>query len=129
MQTQEILEKLNENAKECIIKNRRVGPDILLQIINFCGLTIWGSWLILIAICDKAGAKILDINQKIEDVKDVNLLNVALVMASFMFFISAGLLIVSLKRTRRRTDKIKISLLVSEIISFLIGILLIIKMY
>ena len=129
METQDILKKLNENSKECIIQNRRKGPDFLLQIINLVGLIIWGGWLSLLAICDKAGIRLFDFEQKAKDIRDINLLNIALVMAVIMFFISACLLIISLKRTRRRNDKIKISLLTSEIISFVIGISLLIKMY
>jgi heme/copper-type cytochrome/quinol oxidase subunit 2 len=129
METQEILEKLNENSKECIIKNRRKGPDFWLQFINLVGLIIWGAWLSLFALCENAGVKIFNIMQPIEEVKNVELLNVAVTMAIVMFFISAGLLIISFRRTRRRDDKIKISLLVSEVISFIVGILLLIKIY
>lgn len=129
MDTQEILKRLNENSKECIIKNRRKGPDFLLQLINLVGLIIWGAWLFLFAMCDRAGIDIFNFNQGIEDVKNEELFIGTIIMASIMFFISAILLLLSLKRTRRRTDKIKISLLASEVISFFIGILLLIKMY
>jgi len=129
METQEILEKLNENSKECIIKNRRKGPDFWLQLINLVGLIVWGGWLCLFAICENAGIRLFDFNQRANDLSRVELLNIAIIIASTMFFVSAGLLIISLKRTRRRTDKIKITLLISEIISFVIGMLLLIKLY
>lgn len=127
MDSNDILKKLNENSNECIIKNRRKGPDFLLQVINLVGLIIWGAWLALFALCENAGVKIFNIYQPLEEVKNLNLLNVAITMAVIMFFISAGLLLISFRRTRRRSDKIKISLLISEIISFVVGILLLIK--
>ena len=129
METREILEKLNENSKECIIKNRRKGPDFWLQFINLIGLIIWGGWLALFAVCESAEIRLFDFNQKANDLGKVELLNVAFSMATIMFFVSASLLIISLKRTRRKTDKIKITLLISEVISFIIGILLLVKMY
>ena len=129
METNDILKKLNENSKECIIKNRRKGPDFLLQTINLVGLIIWGAWLSLFALCENAGVKIFNIMQPLEEIKNIELLNIAVTMAVVMFFISAGLLIISFKRTRRRDDKIKISLLISEVISFVVGILLLIKVY
>lgn len=129
MEQQDILKKLNENSKECVIKNRRKGPDFWLQLINLVGLIIWGGWLALFSICDRAGVKLFDFNQTIDDVKNVDLLNIALGMAVTMFFVSAILLLISLKRTRRKSDKIKITLLITEIISFVIGILLLIKIY
>ena len=129
MDREEILERLNDNARECIIKNRRKGPDFLLQIVNMIGLIIWFFFLALLSICDKAGVELFDFHQKVDDINDVGWLNVAIIMATLMFVISAVLLLLSLKRTRRRTDKIKISLLVSEIISFFIGILLLFKLY
>lgn len=129
MNTEEILERLNENSKECVIKNRRKGPDFLLQVVNMSGIIIWFFVLMLFAVCEKAEVRIFDFNQKIERIKQVEWSNIAIVMATIMFFVSAALLLISLKRTRRKTDKLKISLLVSEVISFLIGILLLIKMY
>lgn len=129
MEQQDILKRLNENSKECVIKNRRKGPDFWLQLINLVGLIIWGGWLALFSICDRAGVNLFDFNQTIDDVKNGDLLNIALGMAVTMFFVSAILLLISLKRTRRKSDKIKISLLITEIISFVIGILLLIKMY
>jgi len=129
MEQEDILKKLNESSKECVIKNRRKGPDFWLQLINLVGLIIWGGWLALFSICDRAGVKLFDLNQTINDVKNVDLLNIALSMAVTMFFVSAILLLISLKRTRRKSDKIKITLLITEIVSFVIGILLLIKVY
>lgn len=128
MEVQEILKKLETNSKECIIKDRRKGPDFLLNVINIVGFGIWGALLILIAICDTAGVKFFSINQELEEIKNINLLNVAISMTVVMFFVSAILVMVSLKRTRRRADKIRISLLISEVILFVIGILLFIKL-
>lgn len=129
MEKNEILEKLNENSKECIIENRRKGPDFLLQLVNLSGLIIWFFLLTLFSACDKAGVEIFNFSQKIEGQKDIEWLNVAFIMATIMFFVSAILLLFSLKRTRRKNDKIKISLLISEVISFFIGILLLFKLY
>lgn len=129
MEPIEILEKLNENSKECIIKNRRKGPDFLLNVLNFIGIIIWFFILMLFAICEKAGVEMFDFTQKIENTNDIRILNIAIMMASILFFVSASLLIISLRRTRRKNDKIKISLLISEIISFFVGILLLVKLY
>lgn len=129
MEVQEILKKLETNSKECIIKDRRKGPDFLLNVINIVGFGIWGALLILIAICDTAGIKFFNINQELEEIKNINLLNVAISMTVVMFFVSAILVMVSLKRTRRRADKIRISLLISEVILFIIGILLLVKLH
>ncbi|MBE5812282.1 MAG: hypothetical protein E7314_01330 [Clostridiales bacterium] len=129
METREILEKLNENSKEFVIKNRRKGPDFLLQFINFVGLIIWFFLIMLFSVCDKAGVEFFNFSQNIESVEKIKWLNFGLVMSSIMFFVSAVLLLISFRRTRRKTDKIKISLLVSEMISFFIGIILLIKLY
>lgn len=129
MNTEEILEKLNENSKECVIKNRRKGPDFLLQVVNLSGIIIWFFILMLFAVCEKAEVRIFDFNQKLEGINQIEWSNIAIIIATVMFFVSAILLLVSLKRTRRKTDKLKISLLISEVISFFIGILLLIKIY
>jgi len=71
MEQEDILKKLNESSKECVIKNRRKGPDFWLQLINLVGLIIWGGWLALFSICDRAGVKLFDLNQTINDVKNV----------------------------------------------------------
>lgn len=128
MEIQEILKKLNENSKECIIKNRRKGPDFWLQLINLVGLISWGAWLVLFSICESAGIELFNFGQSAQEIKNIELFDMAIIMASIMFFVSAVLLIISLKRSRRKTDKIKISLLATEIISFTVGILLLIKM-
>ena len=129
MNTEDILEKLNENSKECVIKNRRKGPDFLLQVVNLSGIIIWFFILMLFAVCEKAEVRIFDFNQKLEGIKQIEWSNIAIIMATIMFFVSALLLLLSLRRTRRKTDKLKISLLISEVISFFIGILLLIKLY
>lgn len=129
METYEILKKLNENSKECIIKNRRKGPDFLLQFINLMGLIIWVALITVFAICEKAKIELFNFDQTKSVISNLELLNVAIIIAACMFFVSAFVLLISLKRTRRRSDKIKISLLLSETISFVIGILLLIKLY
>lgn len=129
MRPEDIQRKLNENSKECIIVNRRKGPDAILQIVNLMGLIICIGWISLIAICEKAEVYLFNLEQKKDNVGDMELLNIAMALAIVMFFLSAGLLLISLKRTRRRGDKIKISLLASEVISFVIGILLLVKFY
>ena len=124
-----LLSSLEKNSKECVVENRRKGPDFLLVLINaFCYL-VWAFLLIVMSLCDGAGIAFHKINLiKLEDI-NISFVNIAINFSAIIFLVSWILLMLSFRRCRRRTDKIKISIFIGEIVSFMIWILLVNKVY
>lgn len=132
MNIDELVESLDKNAPEYKIKERRKGKDIIIKIINFIGYSIWAVIVIIIAMIETAGTTpyiLKNLSRANIQPWDKGLLNIALGFTVVLFGICVSCVIISLKRTRRRTDKIKISLFIGELITFLIGIFLMLKLY
>lgn len=129
MEDELLLKSLNENSKECVIQNRRKGPDFLLTIVNIFNFCIWAMLLIVMSICDNAGFSFFNYKNISMETMNLNFVNIALKFTAALFVVSFVLMFLSFKRCRRRTDKIKTSIFVGEIFSFVIWMCLVFKIY
>jgi predicted membrane channel-forming protein YqfA (hemolysin III family) len=128
----ELIKSLDKNAPEYKIKERRKGADIVIKTINFIGYSIWAIIVIIIAIIERAGTTpyiLKNLSKANAQYWDEHLLNIALGFTVVLFIVCAACVVISLKRIRRRTDKIKTSLFIGELITFVIGIFLMLKLY
>ena len=123
-----------DKTEVCVPVERRKKSAGILTFINLMSFVIWSVLIIILAIISKAGKSITNIEQNDLLWADISfwnkeLLNMALVMTLISFFICTACIILNFTRHRRRTDRIKKPLIIGEIISFIIGIFLILKLY
>lgn len=128
MEPDKILKRLEENSGECIIKNKRKTLDILFNTIRFSSILFWIFIFGILIICDEKMIMIFDINQKANIMNEYRNL-IFVVNATLVFFgINFIMCIIALKRARRKSDEIlKKSLMASEVVFAIIGILLLVK--
>lgn len=130
-----IKKSLDQNEKEVIIpENRRKGNDGILQFINLMCILIWGALFIIVAIITKAGKSMKYISENgllwlPSEFWEINLLKVSLIVTIACICICTMTIILNFTRHRRRTDRIKRSLIIGEILAFIIGIFLILKLF
>lgn len=112
---------------------RRKGNDVRLKIINLMCFLVWGVLIIILAIIERAGKSIMNITRN--DLLwqplsfwDINLLNIALCFTIGCMIICTICIILNFTRHKRRSDKIKKSLVIVECLCFIIAIFLIVKM-
>jgi len=130
-----IKKSLESNAEEVYVpKERRKGEDGILQFINLFSFTAWGILLAVFAIITKAGESAANIHENqllwvSAEFWHKEYLQGALVLTIFCILICTITIILNLMRNRRRSDRIKKSIIIYEIIAFAIGIFLILKLY
>jgi len=129
MEDEMLLDSLEKQSKECFIKNRRKSSDFLLTLVNIFNYLVWGILLVIIAFCDNAGIKFFSMDNILIEELNLHFVNAAIKLSAILFIISFVLLMLSFKRCRRRTDKIKTSIFLGEIVSFIIWMLLVSKIY
>lgn len=115
-------------------KERRKGEDGVLKFINLMSFLVWGAVFIVFAVITKAGRSIAYIkNQELlwvgSDFWKSDLLIMALIMTIVCIGICTVTIILNFTRHRRRTDRIKKSVIFCELISFAIGAFLILKLF
>jgi len=113
---------------------RRKGKDTILKFINFICFLGWIVVVLILAIIEKAGNSILYITKndllfQPSNFWNVRLLNKALIATIACFCVCAICIILNFTRHKRRTDRIKRSLIYCQLICFIIGIFLILKLY
>lgn len=130
-----IKKSLEQNDREVIVPiERRKGEDGRLQFINLMCFLLWGVILIIIAIITKAGKNVAYISENKllwlpSNFWEIDLLKTSLIVTIVCICICTISIILNFTRHRRRTDRIKRSLIICEIISFIIGIFLILKLF
>lgn len=128
-----LIRSLEEKAGKFKIVERRHKKDNLLQIINFAAFYVWVLFFVILCVLEKAGNRSIGFIVKDELVVkegfNIEMLDVALKFSVALFFICTTCFLISLKRTRRRTDKIKISFFICQVVTFLLGIFLLYKIY
>ncbi len=130
-----IKKSLDQNEREVIIPpERRKGDDGILKFINLMSFWLWGALFIVLAIITKAGRSVAYINKNqllwlpIEFWR-ANLLKISLVVTIVCICVCTMSIILNFARHRRKTDRIKRSLILCELIAFIFGIFLILKLY
>ena len=113
---------------------RRKKSDNRLNFINLMCFLVWGALFIIIAIIVKAGRSVAYINKHdllwlSSNFWRTDLLNIALIATIICIFVCTVSIILNFTRHKRRTDRIRKSLIICQIICFIIGIFLILKLY
>lgn len=130
-----IKKSLDQNDKEVIVPiERRKKKDGRLQFINLMSFLVWSVVIIIISIITKAGKDITHIlkNNLLSlplNFWEVDLLKTALIFTIVSIAICSMTIILNFTRHRRRTDRINRSLIICEVVSFVIGIFLIVKLF
>jgi len=123
-----------ENTEVYIPNERRHGNDSRLIFINLMCFLIWGIVICILAIIEKAGKSISnivsnDLLWSSSELWQIDLLKLALTVTICSIIICTICILLNLTRYRRRSDKIKKSLIIAEITSFIIGTFLILKLF
>lgn len=130
-----IKKSLEKESGEVYIPNeRRRGNDTRLKFINLMCFFIWGIVIFILALIEKAGKSISniisnDLLWKTAEFWQMDFLKLALIVTICSVAICTICIILNLTRYRRRSDRIKKSLIIAEIISFIIGIFLMLKIF
>jgi len=124
----------NKGDEVFVPKERRKGDDGVWQFINFICFTAWAIIFLLFGLIIKAGVSAINIQQKnllwaSVDFWRRDYLVIAFVLTIVCFAICTFTIFLNLRRNRRRTDRIKKSLIIYEMVAFAIGIFLILKLY
>lgn len=129
-----IKKSLDQKEQEVIVpEERRKGNDGVLQFINLMCIWLWGILVIILATISKAGKSINNITKNkllwaSSEFWEIDLLKTSLIITIICIFICTVTILLNLTRYKRHTDRIKISLIICEIIAFIIGIFLILKL-
>lgn len=129
-----IKKSLDQKEQEVVVpEERRKKKDGILQFINLMCIWLWGILLIILAIIAKAGKNINYISKNnllwaSSEFWAIDLLKTALIATIICIVLCTITIILSFSRHRRRTDRISRSLIICEILSFIIGLFLIIKL-
>lgn len=129
-----IKKSLEQQEKEVIVPpERRKGEDGILKFINLMSFLLWGGLFIVFAAITKAGRSVAYIqkNQLLwlsADFWKVDLLKVSLIVTIVCICVCTMSIILNFTRHRRRSDRINKSLIICEIISFIMGTFLIMKL-
>ena len=129
MVDEKLIDSLDSQVEDCVIKNRRKGNDFILNIVNLFSYFVWGILLILPALCQKARVGISNLKYITRQNMELDFAKLALNFSIVVFVLSFTLLMLSFKRCRRRGDKIKTSLFFGEIVSFFVGVYFLLKLY
>lgn len=113
---------------------RRKKEDGILNFINLVCFLGWGALFIVVSIIVKAGRSVAYINNNEllwlpSNFWRVDLLRVAMYVTIGCICVCTISIVLNFARHKRRTDRIKKSLIFCEIIGFLIGVFLILKLY
>lgn len=113
---------------------RRKGDDGVLKFVNLICFLCWGAFVIIIGIITKAGRSVAyithhDLLWLSLNFWKVDLLKIALYVTVGCIFICTVCIILNFARHRRRTDRIKRSLIYCELACFIVGTFLILKLY
>ena len=130
-----IKKSLDKEQKDLYIPvERRKGEDGILKFINLVCFLSWGTIFIIFSIIVKAGRSVAYIKQ--HDLLwlssrfwRINLLEIALFVTFGCIIVCMMSIILNFTRHRRKSDRIKRSLIICEIISFIFGAFLILKIY
>lgn len=122
-----------ESTDVCVPVERRKKPDNRLNFINLMSFCVWQIIIIIIAVISEARS-LIKVNQYANLLSPLefwrkDLLNVALILTVCSCLICMISIILNFTRHKRRTDRIKKSLIICQILSFSIGLFLIIKLY
>jgi len=130
-----IKKSLEKNKTDVYVPvERRKKIDGRLNFLNLMCIFCCGMVLIIIATITKAGKDIGYIfNNKLlfldSTFWNIELLNIALIITIICIVLCTISIILNFTRNKRRTDKIKKPLIICEMISLLIFIFLILKLY
>ena len=94
---------------------RRRRKDVRLKFVNFISVSMWAMLLILLAIVSKLEAWYQES------------LYIAVILTFLCYTICTFSIILNLTRKRRRRDRVKVSLIIYEIIIIAIGAYLVVK--
>ena len=130
-----IKKSLEKEKKDLYIPvERRKGDDGILNFINLVCFLGWTAVFIIFSFIIKAGESIRNISTNDllwlpKSFWEVNFLNIAFYITIGCAITCAISIILNFTRHRRRTDRIKSSLVWCEVICFIIGAFLILKIY
>lgn len=129
MEDEILLNSLKEKSEDCIVNDRRKGADFLLTLINIFSFCVWGILLLIMSVCDGAGIDFFEYNAISLENINLDFVHIAINISAGLFIVSCIFILLSFKRCRRRSDKLKASIFIGEILSFFIWMLLVIKIY
>jgi len=130
-----IKKSLEKDKTEVYIPiERRKGKDIRLKFINLMCFLVWTMLFIILAIIEKAGRSITHITEndllwRSSSFWKVNLLNVALYITIGCMLTCFICILLNFTRYKRRNDRIKKSLIIVEVLCFIIAIFLGLKLF
>lgn len=108
-------------------EERRIKSDILYQWLEISSIVAWVALFVVIILWQSASPRAETLLDKLFGIKrssawDIGLLNVLFYILAFLFAFSAVSILLNLKRLKRKTDRIRLSFILS-IIGSAIGIL------
>lgn len=130
-----IKKSLERNDREIFVPiERRKKEDGIVQFINLMSFLVWAVVIIAIAIISKAGKNIGYITENgllwlPGNYWHIDLLKSSLVATIISISICTICIILNFSRHRRRTDRIRRSLIICELVSFIIGVFLVLKLF
>lgn len=128
-----IKKSLENNGGDVYVpKERRKGEDKVLKFINFVSFTLWICIVVLVSIFAEVGNRLLHMSEQQLSLVAFeawfeSYVQVVKYLTIFCLVICSFTIILNLTRNKRRTDRIKKSIIIYEIITFIVGVLLIWK--
>lgn len=129
-----IKKSLEKNKTDVFVPvERRKGNDFIISCINLICFLCWEVVVIVIFIIVQAGKNGIYISDNLlwmtSRFWNVDLLNIALILTISCFLVCLICMILNFTRHRRRTDRIRKSLIFCQLICLVIGAVLILSLY
>lgn len=121
-------------GEERTFVDRRKGPDFLVSWVKYSSYVIWSLAVIVLTITSYAKPEFetfLDrmFNVTLRTTWDYNLLTVGFYFLVTLFFFSVASVVVHALRCRRKTDRIKKTLIAFSFLSFIVNIIYAVILY
>ncbi len=105
--------------------NARKGPDIIIKLIDLSSIILWGILLLSIGFIISAKPQSMTLfdhlfKTTVREYWDFRLLQSALIISLVQFCLSLFSLYLNSKRLKRKTDRIRISIVISTFASLII---------
>lgn len=133
-ENEKILTEENNQSTDKVWVEKRKGPDPIVKWVNKAGYITWGILFVIMCFIGLARgreANFIDkmANIPVDTVWNSNMLWISLIITVVLFVLCMVSIVLNVMRSRRKTDKISMSLILCEFFSFLGGVFLLFKIY
>ena len=133
-ENEKVIAEETKQPSDRVWVEKRKGPDPIVKWVNKAGYITWGILFVILSFIGLARGREATFIDKMAHIPvdtawNNNMLWVSLIITIVLFVLCMVSIVLNIMRSRRKTDKISMSLILCELFSFLVGIFLLFKIY